>query len=229
MIAPALPFRIKGVIWYQGESNTGRVGEYSQLFPALINDWRNKFNIPDLPFIYVQLANFMKASKYPQESGWAALRDVQRRTLSVDCTGMAVAIDLGEWNDIHPLNKKELGRRLSLEAQRVAYSEHELVSSGPLFRSMDIQGNSIILTFTSVGTGIYTNLDLNGFAIAGEDGCYVWADAVTVDKDKVKVWSDSVKVPVSVRYAWADNPEGANLRNKEGLPASPFTTEKSIK
>jgi sialate O-acetylesterase len=221
MIAPALNASIKGVIWYQGESNTGRAKEYESLFADLIADWRNKFNNPQLPFIYVQLANFMKAQKLPHESGWAELREAQRKTLSVPHTGMAVAIDLGEWNDIHPLNKKELGRRLALEAQRLAYGE-SLVSQGPLYKSMEVKNNSIILTFASVGSGIYSNTDLRGFAVAGEDGRYEWANAVVIAKDKVKVWSDSVKNPVKVRYAWANNPEDANLRNREGLPASPF-------
>ncbi|MDR3287441.1 MAG: hypothetical protein LBT27_08355, partial [Prevotellaceae bacterium] len=225
MIAPLLNFAVKGVIWYQGESNTGRAKEYKNLFADLIFDWRNKWNKPQLPFIFVQLANFMKSQNTPQESGWATLRDVQRRTLNIPYTGMAVAIDIGEWNDIHPLNKKELGRRLALEAQRLAYNDEITVSAGPLYKSMEIKDNSIILTFTSVGSGIYTNLDLKGFAIAAEDGKYVWANAVVVAKDKVKVWSYAVKNPVSVRYAWADNPDDANLKNKEGLPASPFETE----
>ncbi|MDR2651998.1 MAG: hypothetical protein LBC68_06740 [Prevotellaceae bacterium] len=224
MIAPLLNVPIKGVIWYQGESNTGRTKEYASLFPALIQDWRTKFDNTQLPFLFVQLANFMKVQRYPSESGWAELRNVQRKALDIPNTGMAVTIDIGEWNDIHPLNKKELGRRLALEAQRVAYNE-SLVSSGPLYKSVEIQDNSIILTFTSVGSGIYTNLDLHGFAIAGEDGKYVWANAAVVAKDKVKVWSPSVQNPVKVRYAWADNPDDANLKNKEGFPASPFETE----
>ncbi|MDR1371581.1 MAG: sialate O-acetylesterase [Dysgonamonadaceae bacterium] len=224
MIAPAINTSIKGVIWYQGESNTGRANEYEKLMSDLIADWRDKFDNPQLPFIYVQLANFMKVQKAPMESGWAELRNVQRKTLYIPNTGMAVAIDLGEWNDIHPLNKKELGRRLALEAQRVAYGE-SLVSQGPLYKSMEIKNNSIILTFTSVGSGIYTNLDLHGFAIAGEDGKYEWANAVVIAKDKIKVWNNSIKSPVKVRYAWADNPDDANLKNKEGFPASPFQTE----
>ncbi|MDR2065029.1 MAG: hypothetical protein LBP85_04900 [Prevotellaceae bacterium] len=225
MIAPLLNFPVKGVIWYQGESNTGRVKEYASLLPDLIKDWRNKFNSPQLPFIIAQLPNFMKVQKMPVESDWAALRNVQRKTLDiVPHTGMAVAIDIGEWNDVHPLNKKEVGRRLALEARRVACGE-QLVSNGPLYKSMEIKNNSIILTFTSTGSGIYTNLDLHGFAIAGEDGKYVWANAAVIAEDKVKVWNPSVKNPVSVRYAWADSPADANLKNREGLPASPFQTE----
>ncbi|MDR2292789.1 MAG: hypothetical protein LBE11_04860 [Prevotellaceae bacterium] len=224
MIAPLLNAPVKGVIWYQGESNTERADEYASLLPDLIKDWRNKFNNPQLPFIIAQLPNFMKVCKTPTESNWAKLRNVQRKALEIPNTGMAVTIDIGEWNDVHPLNKKELGRRMALEAQRVAYSE-STVSNGPLYKSMEIKNGSIILTFTSTGSGIYTNLDLQGFAIAGEDGKYVWANATVIAKDRVKVWNRSVKNPVSVRYAWADNPNDANLKNKEGLPASPFQTE----
>jgi sialate O-acetylesterase len=224
MIAPALNASIKGVIWYQGEANTGRAKEYESLFADLIKDWRTKWNNPALPFLFVQLPNFSKAQRAPSESGWAEIRDIQRKTLNIPNTGMAVAIDLGEWNDIHPLNKKEVGRRLALEAQRVAYGE-TLISQGPLYESMEIKGNSIIVTFTSTGSGIYTNLDLKEFAVAGEDGEYVWANAVVIAKDKVKVWNPSVQNPVSVRYAWADNPDEANLKNKEGLPASPFESK----
>lgn len=222
MINPLLNFAIKGVIWYQGESNTGRTREYAQLFPDLIDNWRSKFNNPELPFLYVQLANLGSTPKQPQESGWAELREVQRKTLEKPHTGMAVAIDLGEWNDIHPLNKKEVGRRLSLEAQRVAYNETAIVSSGPELESAEIDGNAVVLTFSSVGSGLYANSVLEGFAIAGENGRFEWANAVVIAKNKVKVWSEGVGSPQTVRYAWADNPGNANLKNKEELPASPF-------
>ncbi|HNX54362.1 MAG TPA: sialate O-acetylesterase [Prolixibacteraceae bacterium] len=222
MINPLLNFAIKGVIWYQGESNTGRTKEYAQLFPDLIDNWRAKFNNPELPFLYVQLANLGSAPKQPQESGWAELREVQRKTLEKPRTGMAVAIDLGEWNDIHPLNKKEVGRRLSLEAQRVAYNETAIVSSGPKLESAEIDGTAVVLTFSSVGSGLYANSVLEGFAIAGENGRFEWANAVVIAKNKVKVWSEGVGLPQTVRYAWADNPGNVNLKNKEGLPASPF-------
>ncbi|GHV13940.1 hypothetical protein FACS1894179_06050 [Bacteroidia bacterium] len=226
MIAPFTNYRIKGFLWYQGESNTNRAEEYKILFPDLINDWRSKWNNPQLSFIYAQLPNFMKACEQPSESGWAELREAQRQALALPHTGMAVTIDAGEWNDIHPLNKKTVGHRLALEARRVAYNE-DIVSSGPVYEGMKVEGNSIILTFSSVGSGLYTNLDLQGFAIAGEDNKYVWANAVVLSNNKVKVWSNQIQNPVSVRYAWADNPEGANLRNKEGLLASPFTTEQA--
>jgi sialate O-acetylesterase len=222
MVNPLLNFAIKGVIWYQGESNTGRTKEYAQLFPDLIDNWRAKFSNPELPFLYVQLANLGSVPKQPQESGWAELREVQRKALEKPRTGMAVAIDLGEWNDIHPLNKKEVGRRLSLEAQRVAYNETTIVSSGPKLESAEIDGTAVVLTFSSVGSGLYANSVLEGFAIAGENGRFEWANAVVIAKNKVKVWSEAVGLPQTVRYAWADNPGNVNLKNKEGLPASPF-------
>ncbi|MDR0332835.1 MAG: hypothetical protein LBI15_05170 [Dysgonamonadaceae bacterium] len=225
LIAPLKNYALKGVLWYQGESNTGRAENYEQLMTNLINDWRKTWKNPQMPFIYVQLANFMRESKQPQETGWAVLRDAQRRLLQVPNTGMAVAIDVGEWNDIHPLNKKAVGQRLALEARRVAFNETNIVSQGPLYESMEIDGNSIILTFSSVGSGIYTNLDLSGFAIAGENGKYVWANSVPITHNRIKVWSNEIQNPVSVRYAWANNPISANLRNKEGFPASPFTTK----
>lgn len=225
LTSPVVHFRLKGVIWYQGESNTGRAKEYGALFRELINDWRARFAQPGLPFLYVQLANLGKPGKQPVESGWATLRDAQRRTLGLPHTGMAVTYDIGEWNDIHPLNKKEVGRRLALEAARVVYADSLVVSSGPLYQSMEITGNSIVLTFSSVGSGLYANSLLDGFQVSGADGRFEWADAVVLSRNRVKVWSEKVKNPVVVRYAWDDNPAGANLKNKEGLPASTFTTD----
>ncbi len=225
MIAPLLNYRIKGVIWYQGESNTGNALEYQKLFPALITDWRQKWNQGDFPFLYVQLANFMEAKDQPSESGWAELRQQQLETLDVPNTAMAVAIDIGEWNDIHPLNKEELGRRLALAAENLAYGEKDILYSGPIYKSMKIDGNKIILSFSSVDGGLVAKGGpLKEFAIAGADKKFVWANA-EIDGDKIIVWSDKVTDPVAVRYAWADNPEGANLYNKEALPASPFSTD----
>ncbi len=226
MIAPILNYQLKGVIWYQGESNTDkRASDYRQLFQDLIHLWRTRFDKPGLPFLYVQLANLGVPDKQPVESNWAEVRDAQRRGLELPHTGMAVACDIGEWNDIHPLNKKEVGRRLSLEAMRVAYHDSTVVSSGPLYQSMEIDGNGIILTFSSVGSGLFANNLLEGFQIRGADGQFVWAHAVVLSKNKVRVWNDGISNPAGVRYAWDDNPAGANLKNKEGLPASPFTTE----
>jgi sialate O-acetylesterase len=225
MIAPLLNYKIKGVIWYQGESNTGNPLEYQRLFPALIADWREKWNQGDFPFLYVQLASFMEAREDPCESEWAELREAQLKTLSVSNTAMAVVIDIGEWNDIHPLNKQDVGKRLALAAQRLAYGDNNIVRSGPIYKSMKIDGNKIILTFTDTGGGLISRGgdELKRFAIAGADKRFVWAKA-KIEGDKVIVWNDDITGPVAVRYGWADNPEGANLYNREGLPASPFRT-----
>ncbi|MCU0645473.1 MAG: beta galactosidase jelly roll domain-containing protein [bacterium] len=226
MIAPLLNNSIKGVIWYQGESNAGRPIEYRTLFPALIQDWRNKWEIGDFPFLFVQLPNFMAPKPEPSESNWALLREAQRKALSVPNTAMAVTIDIGEWNDIHPLNKKDVGNRLALVAQKVAYGDEKVVHSGPIYESMKIDGNKIILTFANVGSGLVAQGSggLKGFAISGADSQFVWAQA-KIEGDKIVVWSDKIANPVAVRYAWADNPAGANLYNKDGLPASPFRTD----
>ena len=224
MIAPLINYPIKGVIWYQGESNTSQPTEYSTLLTALINDWRMKWNSNDLPFIIAQLPNFMQPQENPSESNWAMLRESQSKALALPNTGMAVNIDLGEWNDIHPLNKKDVGHRLALIAMKIAYGDPNVISSAPVYKSMVVEDNKIILSFTEIGNGFAPTENLKNFAIAGENKQFVWADA-KIEGDKVIVWSDKVRNPVAVRYAWADNPEGANLRNKEGLPSSPFRTD----
>lgn len=227
LTSPIIGYRLKGTIWYQGESNTGmQTEEYHRLFKDLISSWRTKFNQPDMPFVFAQLANLGVPNKQPVESGIANVREAQRRTLEVSNTGMAVTTDLGEWNDIHPLNKKEVARRLAMEVSRVAYQDNSVISSGPLYESMEVIDNSIILTFKSVGSGLFTNSLLDGFQIAGSDGKFEWANAVVIATNKVKVWSRKVTNPTIIRYAWDDNPAFANLKNKEGLPASPFTTKK---
>jgi sialate O-acetylesterase len=225
MIAPLLNYRMKGVIWYQGESNAGRPVEYRELLPALIRDWRNHWKQGDFPFLIVQLPNFMEAKSDPSESNWALLREAQRRALSLPNTGMAVTIDIGEWNDVHPLDKKDVGNRLALAAQKAAYQEQQVVYSGPLYQLMRIEGNKMVLTFTNIGSGLMAKGGaLKCFAIAGADKKFTWADA-KIENDNVIVSSSKVLNPVAVRYAWADNPDGANLYNKEGLPASPFRTD----
>jgi len=227
LVSPIVGYRIKGTIWYQGESNTGqKKQEYQQLFKDLITGWREKFDQSDMPFVFAQIANLGIPNKQPVESGMANVRDAQRRVLELPYTGMAVTYDIGEWNDIHPLNKKEVARRLAMEAARIAYHDSLVVSSGPLYESMKVSGNSIIITFKSVGSGLFTNCLLDGFEIAETDGKFEWANAVTISKNMVKVWSKKVLNPNIVRYAWDDNPAWANLKNKEGLPASPFTTGK---
>lgn len=225
MIAPLENYAIKGVIWYQGESNTGRAVEYRALLPTLINDWRSHWKQGDFPFLYVQLPNFMGAKEQPSESDWAVLRESQLKALSLPNTGMVVAIDLGEWNDVHPVRKKEVAHRIVLSAQKVAYGDRKVVYSGPIFQSMKIEGKIATLTFKNIGSGLVAKGDtLKCFAIAGNDNKFVWAKA-KIGKNKVVVWSEKVPLPVAVRYAWADNPFGANLYNKEGLPASPFRTD----
>jgi sialate O-acetylesterase len=226
MIAPLTNYTIKGFIWYQGESNTGRAAEYAKLQPAMINDWRKKWKEPDAPFLYVQLPGFMDYNYSPSESQWAQLREAQLKSLSVPNTGMAVAIDLGEWNDIHPDRKKPVGDRLAIAAMNIAYGEKDIVPMGPLYRSQQIEGNKIILTFSYVDGGLLTN---DGeapaeFAVAGADKKFVWAKA-KIEGDKIVVWSDDIPNPKYVRYAWADDPVNPNLYNKEGLPASPFRTD----
>lgn len=226
MIAPLLNYRIKGAIWYQGESNADRPIEYRELLPALIRDWRSDWNQGDFPFLLVQLPNFMEARKQPPKSNWALLREAQLKALSEPNTAMAVAIDIGEWNDIHPLDKKDVGERLALAAEKVAYGDEHVVYSGPLYQSMKIDGNKVILTFSHTGSGLVAKGggSLKCFAIAGADKHFVWAKAKIVG-DKVVVWNNRISHPVAVRYAWADNPAGANLFNREGLPASPFRTD----
>lgn len=225
MIVPLQKYTIKGVLWYQGEANVGRSEQHRTLFPALIKNWREKWNQGDFPFLFVQLPNFNEAKTEPSDGNWARFRETQTASLSVPMTGMAVAIDIGEWNDIHPLNKKDVGYRLALAAEKVAYNERRVVYSGPLYKSMKVKGNKIIITFTSTGGGLVAKGGaLKQFAIAGEDKKFVWADA-TIRNNTIEVSSDQVAKPVAVRYAWADNPEGANLYNKEGLPASPFRTD----
>jgi sialate O-acetylesterase len=224
MIAPLLHFPMKGVIWYQGESNTGRANTYHAEFRTLIEDWRRHWSQGDFPFIYVQLANYMPIAA--SETGWAELREAQLKTLSVPNTGMAVTVDIGEWNDLHPLNKEDVGKRLARAAQHIAYGEKSVVYSGPIYQSMKIVGDKIVLRFANTGSGLVTknNEPLKYIVIAGADKKSVPANA-KIEGNTIVVWSPEVKKPVAVRYAFIDNPQGANLYNKEGLPASPFRTD----
>ena len=227
MVAPLINYSVKGFIWYQGESNTGRAAEYARLQPALVADWREKWNQLNAPFLYVQLPGYMEMNYLPSESQWAQFREVQLQSLAVPNTAMAVAIDLGEWNDIHPGRKKEVGERLALAAEKLAYGNQTIVSSGPIFQSAQVDGNKIFISFSNTGSGLTTNdgEELSEFSIAGPDKKFVWAKA-KIQGDKVVVWNDDIKDPEYVRYAWADNPVNPNLYNKEGLPASPFQTSK---
>ncbi|MFC3115894.1 sialate O-acetylesterase [Cellvibrio fontiphilus] len=222
-LAPALPLQIKGFIWYQGESNVTRAAEYQQLFSDLIVDWRNQFQQGDIPFIYAQLANFLPANPEPGESAWAELREAQRQTLALKNTAMAVAIDVGEWNDIHPLDKQSVGERLALGALKVAYGKKGLLASGPVLKKVVRKGDSLELSFTEVGKGLQVRGggEVKHMAIAGADKKFVWAK-VQLKKNTLRVSANGISEPKWVRYAWADNPEGANLYNSAGLPASPF-------
>lgn len=227
MVAPEINYTIRGFCWYQGEANAGRAAEYTRLLPALIKDWRTLWNQGDLPFLNVQLPGFMDYNYLPAESDWASLREAQLKSLSVPNTALAVAIDLGEWNDIHPDNKKEVGDRLALAAMKLSYQK-DIVYSGPIYQSSEIvDGNKMMIHFTHTGSGLATNDDEEpgDFAIAGADKKFVWAKT-KIDGDKIIVWNESVAQPMYVRYAWADNPIHPNLYNKEGLPASPFRTDK---
>lgn len=224
MITPIVPYAIQGAIWYQGESNASRAYQYRTLFPTMIKDWRRVWGQSDFPFLFVQLANFMETKPQPAEDEWAELREAQSMTLSLPKTGMAVIIDIGEAKDIHPKNKQDVGLRLSLSAQSVAYNRN-LVYSGPMYESMTVEGNKIRLRFKHTGGGLITKNGepVKGFAIAGDNKTFVWADA-KIDGNEIVVWSDQVQNPVAVRYAWESNPV-CNLYNKEGLPASPFRTD----
>ena len=224
MVAPLTPYAIKGVIWYQGEANAWEAYRYRKLLPMMIQGWRRAWGQRDLPFLFVQLANFTPSLPDPRESNWAELREAQLMTLSLPRTGMAVTIDIGEADDIHPRNKQEVGRRLGLAAEAIAYGR-DLVYSGPIYQSMAIEGDKIRLRFTQTGGGLITagRGAPEGFAIAGDDRRFVWAYA-EIAGDTVLVSSPKVPKPVAVRYAWADNPV-CNLYNREGLPASPFRTD----
>jgi len=223
MIAPLVPYAIQGAIWYQGESNAGRAYQYRTLFPALIQDWRQQWGLKDMSFLFVQLASF-QASKDGNDT-WPELREAQTMTLSLPKTGMAVTTDIGHPTDIHPRNKQDVGYRLALAARKVTYGEKDLVYSGPMYKSMKVEGDKIRIQFDCVGSGLQAqgNQPLKGFTIAGDDKKFVPAGA-TIEGDSVVVWSEDVKNPVAVRYAWQDNPD-CNLFNKEGLPASSFRTD----
>jgi sialate O-acetylesterase len=224
MIAPLIPYGIRGAIWYQGESNAGRAYQYRKLFPAMITNWREDWGQGKFPFLFVQLANFMAVDPEPVDSAWAELREAQLMTLALPNTGMAVIIDIGEAKDIHPKNKQDVGKRLALWALAKTYGK-DLVYSGPIYKSMRTEGNKIILDFEHVGDGLVVGggESLKGFAVAGADRKFVWADA-KIEGNTVVVSSDEISEPVAVRYAWANNPV-CNLYNKEGLPASPFRTD----
>jgi sialate O-acetylesterase len=225
MIAPVIPYTIRGAAWYQGEGNAGRSYQYRSLLPALIRSWRAAWGADPFPFLIVQLPNYRKWQPDPGESGWAELREAQFLTFrTVGNTGLVVTIDQGEADDVHPRNKREVGRRLARWALGATY-DRPGAFSGPLFEGAVTEGGRIRVRFSHVGRGLvaFDGRPLRGFAIAGEDRVFHWAEA-KLQGTEVVVWSDQVKAPVAVRYAWADNPD-CNLYNRDGFPASPFRTD----
>lgn len=227
MLNPIIPYGIKGAIWYQGESNADRAKQYQRVFPEMINDWRTHWNQKELSFYFVSLANFMEPTKQPSESAWAELREAQTMTLALPKTGMALAIDLGLADNIHPTNKQDVGKRLALSALKTTYGE-DIVYSGPMYQSVKFDGNKATVSFTETGSGLVSKNKygyVNCFSIAGADHKFVWAKATITGNNTVVVSSDEVENPVAVRFAWANNPDDLNLYNKEGLPTNPFRTD----
>lgn len=223
MISPLMPMAIRGVIWYQGESNVGRATQYQWLFPAMIQDWRKHWRQGDFPFLFVQLANYKGQLDFPDVSDWAELREAQTLTLRTPATGMAVTIDIGEAEDIHPTNKQDVGLRLALCAMAKVYGEN-LIYSGPTLNHCEKHAEQLVIHFDHVGGGLVcAGESLIGFAIAGADRKFVWADAV-IDGDKVVLSAKGLSNPQYARYAWADNP-ACNLYNSAMLPAVPFRTD----
>ena len=228
MVSPFTGFPIKGVIWYQGESNVPRAQQYAQSFPLLISDWRARWNEPRLPFYFVQLASFLPLEKNSLKgSDWAELREAQRRTLTLPRTGMVVATDIGDANSIHPLNKQEVGRRLALLALKNDYGKKNIVASGPMYRAMRVRGSQIEIRFSDVGRGLVLAKGqkfLNGFTVADESRQFLPAQA-SIRGNKVIVSRVGMAHPVAVRFGWMNNPQEDNLFNRDGLPASPFRSD----
>jgi sialate O-acetylesterase len=226
MVNPLVPYAVQGVLWYQGEANVWRAAEYKKSFPLMIKDWRTKFKQGDFPFYFVQLSTFDEFGGNSQKgSRWAELREAQSETLKLKNTGMVVTTDIGNAKDIHPTNKQDIGLRLAAVAMNNIYGKKQ-VHSGPSYKSQEIKGNQIILTFDNIGSGLSTpnNDELKGFEIAGSDKVFHSAKAIIKD-NKIIVSSDKVQNPVAVHYGWADDDTAINLFNKEKFPASPFRTD----
>lgn len=223
-IHPLAPLALRGVIWYQGESNAGNAWEYRDLFPAMIRCWRARWG-RDVPFLWAQLSSLGWPNNQPVDSDWAVVREAQSRALALPATAQVVTIDVGDARDIHPRNKLTVGQRFALAARKVAYGE-KIVHSGPTFAGMKIKGDIVRLRFANCDGGLVAKggAPLKRFAIAGEDQRFVWGEA-SIEGDTVVVRSPEVPRPVAVRYAWQTNPDGANLYNAEGLPTSPFRTD----
>lgn len=226
MIDPLSHFRVKGVIWYQGEANAmdNRAAQYRKLFPALIEDWRGHWGY-EVPFFFVQLAGYGHNEAEPAEYSWAELREAQSMALALPATGMATAIDIGDENDIHPKDKQDVAHRLVLAAAHAVYADN-VVDSGPTYQSMRIEGNHIRIKFSNIGSGLLIKDKYGycrGFEIAAGNGKFRWAQAQK-EGDDVVVFNDAVSKPVAVRYDWSNTPDG-NVYNIEGLPAPPFRTD----
>ena len=227
MIAPLIPFALRGAFWYQGESNEARAQQYEILLPTMIKAWRERWREGDFPFGIVQLPNYRDPKPDPVDEAWSFIREAQRRTaLTVRNTGLIVTIDIGEAHDIHPKNKLDVGKRMARWALAEIYGR-KITSTGPMLRSSKIDGAKIVLTFDEVGSGlrIRDGDRLDEFAIAGADRKWVWAEAKITGKDRVEVWTTAIAQPLAVRYAFNNNPKHPNLTNETGLPASPFRTD----
>jgi sialate O-acetylesterase len=226
VLKPTVGYGIRGVIWYQGESNADRAYEYREMFPLMIRSWRDEWGLGDFSFYWVQLADFLAEKPDPGDSAWAELREAQTMTLGrLPATGEAVIIDLGEAQDIHPRNKQDVAKRLARWALARDYGL-QLPFRSPTYKGMEVVGNKISIVFDHAGGGLkpFDVAEPRGFAIAGEDQKFVWAQAKVVGPDRVEVWSETVARPCAVRYGWADNPR-INLYSREGLPVTPFRTD----
>jgi sialate O-acetylesterase len=231
MIHPLIPYRIKGAIWYQGEDNAKKIEQairYKDLLAIMITDWRTQWNQGDFPFLIVQLANYRKPQQIPKEEAWPYLRESQSKVNEeVANTGMACTIDIGDENDIHPRNKKDVGKRLALNALKITYGK-EVEYSGPTFGKVEFDANTAEITFNHTDSGLKVKNKygyVNGFAVSGPDKTFHFARAEITGRNKVTITSDKVNDIVAVRYAWADNPGDVNLYNGEDLPAVPFRTD----
>lgn len=223
MVAPLRNLAVKGVLWYQGESNVGRARQYPSQFEAMVQLWRKQFEQPDLPFFYVQLPNFAaELWEFSQEYSWSIFREVQKESLQIPNTGMAVTIDVGEGNDLHPQDKKTVGQRLALLAKRQVFGE-DIVAQGPIYSGFERRGEELLVSFETFGSALVVGgEELEGFEICGSDGQYYPAEGKVVG-NSVLLRSERVKEPCGLRYAWANDPK-CNLYNQAGLPAAPFST-----
>jgi len=225
MISPLTNLSIKGVLWYQGESNWFRAYQYRELFPMMIADWRSKFDQGDFPFVYVQLAGYHRKQKQPETSSyWAEVREAQDKTLKVKNTGMVTAFDVGDSSNVHPKNKQEVARRLVLLAEKNVYGL-PVKADAPRYKSFEVKDNAVMIKLTNPAGGLTAGTKVGGFEIAGDDHHFYWADAEIINDTQIKVSSLLVPHPVAVRYAWEDEPADANVYNSIRLPLFPFRTD----